>query len=104
MKSQKWHSILAKGLLFLFTLAIIPAESFHSHDEHAVSCVQKSKHVESKEVECVLASFVIPTFSQSELPEIPSTIERAIEIPIFFQSSSSIASRTTISDRAPPIV
>ena len=63
---KRFHQIISIVLLLVLGLAIVPAESFHHHTEDSVLCKEGQVHIEDKQFECELCSFVLPTLIQSE--------------------------------------
>lgn len=61
-----FKQIVAWSLLAVISLATIPLESFHHHEEHSVVCTDYTNHFEAKKFECELASFVLPVFTENE--------------------------------------
>jgi len=62
---NQWNKIVSSLLLVVLAMAIIPAESFHSHEEHLIICHDQSDHVEESHFECQLCDFVLPVLEQN---------------------------------------
>jgi hypothetical protein len=62
----QWNKIISVFLLFVFAAAIVPAESFHQHEEHTVVCKEQSTHIEEVHFECELCDFTLPVFVKKQ--------------------------------------
>ena len=62
---KRVNQLISIALLLVLGLAIVPAESFHHHHEEAVLCKEGQIHIEDKQFECELCSFVLPTLIQN---------------------------------------
>lgn len=64
---------LSLFLVILMSLAVIPLESFHNHEEALIVCNDLTDHIEEKRFECELSDLLFPIFEYSfedeELPK-----------------------------------
>lgn len=98
------YRILSFVLLGVFTLAIIPAESFHHHDFQTVSCLESEHHIEQDQEECLLADFILPSFTLNAAENHQWIAKISAELIICGTFDRSFRYLRNPSSRAPPVV
>ncbi len=99
---KNWKQIGALMLLAILSIAIVPVESFHFHEEEL--CDKQEHHVEEQRFECDVCDFVMPVFKQetnAELSDIPSQ-----QIPFIVESTCKCnkVDSSLPNDRGPPSI
>ena len=59
---KQLQTYIASFLLLVLAGTLIPAETFHHHEEATVVCHESTNHVEEPFFECELCDFVLPAY------------------------------------------
>lgn len=71
-------------LLIVLSVSIIPAESFHHHEDAFTVCHDELEHIEEKSFECELSDYTFPVFLEEDQIELGSreTVDTVLQTAI----------------------
>lgn len=83
-------------------LSIIPAESFHAHEESSIVCHEADAHYADHSHDCKLADYILPSFHKEANAFYLKAIPTARKLDYAYFNRSKTSHHSLIRGRAPP--